>query len=272
MTPEMVLQLGRNALEMTLILAGPVLLFGLIAGLTVAVFQALTQINEMTLIFIPKIARDRAGDRALRAVDAAEADQLHDGAVRGDSRGDAVNGIEALLDAGAHHRRSCWCWRASSAWRCWRRCSARAWCRRACASRVVVFLAVAMLPALASAGPAPELSRSTVALLLALSAETAIGLLLGLVAQFVFGAVQMAGELAGMQMGLGLASLIDPQSHDRVVVLAQWQSALALLLFLAVDGHHMLIQAVAESFRRVPPGAVGLSAAGFGMTVVVRRR
>ncbi len=56
MTPEFVLQLGRNALEMTLILAGPVLLFGLIAGLVVAVFQALTQINEMTLIFIPKIA------------------------------------------------------------------------------------------------------------------------------------------------------------------------------------------------------------------------
>lgn len=56
MTPEMVLQLGRNALEITLILAGPVLLFGLVAGLIVAIFQALTQINEMTLIFIPKIA------------------------------------------------------------------------------------------------------------------------------------------------------------------------------------------------------------------------
>jgi len=56
MTPEMVMQLCRNALEITLILAGPVLLFGLVAGLTVAVFQALTQINEMTLIFIPKIA------------------------------------------------------------------------------------------------------------------------------------------------------------------------------------------------------------------------
>ncbi len=55
MTQEMVLQLGRNALMITLILAGPVLLFGLIAGLVVAVFQALTQINEMTLIFIPKI-------------------------------------------------------------------------------------------------------------------------------------------------------------------------------------------------------------------------
>jgi flagellar biosynthetic protein FliQ len=55
MSPEFVLELGRNALEMTLLLAGPVLLFGLVAGLVVAVFQALTQINEMTLAFIPKI-------------------------------------------------------------------------------------------------------------------------------------------------------------------------------------------------------------------------
>lgn len=55
MTPETVLQLGRNALEMSLILAGPVLAFGLVAGLAVAIFQALTQIHEMTLTFIPKI-------------------------------------------------------------------------------------------------------------------------------------------------------------------------------------------------------------------------
>jgi len=54
-TQETVLQLGRNALEMSMILAGPVLLFGLVAGLIVAVFQALTQIHEMTLTFIPKI-------------------------------------------------------------------------------------------------------------------------------------------------------------------------------------------------------------------------
>lgn len=56
MSPEAVLQIGRNALEMALILAGPILLFGLVAGLAVAVLQALTQINEMTLAFIPKIA------------------------------------------------------------------------------------------------------------------------------------------------------------------------------------------------------------------------
>jgi flagellar biosynthetic protein FliQ len=56
MAVETVMGLGRAALEVTLALAGPVLLFGLVAGLVVSVFQAVTQINEMTLTFIPKIA------------------------------------------------------------------------------------------------------------------------------------------------------------------------------------------------------------------------
>jgi flagellar biosynthetic protein FliR len=134
---------------------------------------------------------------------------------------------------------------------------------------LVVFLAIAMVPATAKAAAAhtAQLASSPVALIVALVIETAIGLLLGAIAQFVFGAVQLAGELAGMQMGFGMASLFDPQTHDRSVVLAQWQSTLALLLFLTVDGHHMLVQAVAESFRRVPPGAVGLGTASLGMTV-----
>jgi flagellar biosynthesis protein FliQ len=55
-----VIALGRSVLELTLALAGPVLLFGLVAGLAVSVFQALTQINEITLTFIPKIAATAA--------------------------------------------------------------------------------------------------------------------------------------------------------------------------------------------------------------------
>ena len=60
MNVETVIAHGRSALELTLALAGPVLLFGLIAGLVVSVFQALTQINEITLTFIPKIAATAA--------------------------------------------------------------------------------------------------------------------------------------------------------------------------------------------------------------------
>jgi flagellar biosynthetic protein FliQ len=55
MTPQMVVAIGREALMVTLMLAGPMLLFGLIVGLAISIFQAVTQINEMTLTFVPKI-------------------------------------------------------------------------------------------------------------------------------------------------------------------------------------------------------------------------
>ena len=55
MTPQTVMALGQGALEMTLMVSAPLLLAALIVGLIVSVFQAATQINEMTLSFIPKL-------------------------------------------------------------------------------------------------------------------------------------------------------------------------------------------------------------------------
>lgn len=55
MTPETVLDVGREALYLTMMLAGPLLLAALVVGLLIGVFQAATQIQEMTLSFIPKL-------------------------------------------------------------------------------------------------------------------------------------------------------------------------------------------------------------------------
>ena len=55
MTPETVMTIGQRALEMTMLLAAPLLLVALVVGLLVGIFQAATQINEMTLSFIPKL-------------------------------------------------------------------------------------------------------------------------------------------------------------------------------------------------------------------------
>ncbi len=55
MTPESVLDIGQRALEVTTLLAGVILIPALVVGLVVAMFQAATQINEMTLTFIPKL-------------------------------------------------------------------------------------------------------------------------------------------------------------------------------------------------------------------------
>ena len=55
MTPESVMTMGRQAMEVTLMVAAPMLLVALVVGLIVSIFQAATQINEMTLSFIPKL-------------------------------------------------------------------------------------------------------------------------------------------------------------------------------------------------------------------------
>ena len=55
MTPETVMTIGQRALEITLLLSAPLLLTALVVGLLVGVVQAATQINEMTLSFIPKL-------------------------------------------------------------------------------------------------------------------------------------------------------------------------------------------------------------------------
>jgi len=55
MTPESVMTLGRQAMEVTLMVSAPLLLVALAVGLVVSIFQAATQINEMTLTFIPKL-------------------------------------------------------------------------------------------------------------------------------------------------------------------------------------------------------------------------
>jgi len=55
MTPETVMTMGRHAMEVTLMVAAPLLLVALVIGLVVSIFQAATQINESTLSFIPKL-------------------------------------------------------------------------------------------------------------------------------------------------------------------------------------------------------------------------
>jgi len=55
MTPEFVTSIGRQTIEVILIVSAPILLVGMVVGLAVSIFQAVTQIQEMTLTFVPKI-------------------------------------------------------------------------------------------------------------------------------------------------------------------------------------------------------------------------
>jgi flagellar biosynthetic protein FliR len=126
---------------------------------------------------------------------------------------------------------------------------------------LVFFIAVAMLPVLPAAAAVDVAAMAPAAYFGDVLREVAIGLAIGLVAQMIFGGVELAGQLSGVQMGIGLGTLIDPHNQDQITSLAQWGNLLALLLFLAIDGHHLLIRAVAESFTTVPI-AGGFPAAG----------
>lgn len=55
MTPDLVISIGKDTVYMVLIIGAPMLLLGMVVGIIIAVFQAATQINEMTLTFVPKI-------------------------------------------------------------------------------------------------------------------------------------------------------------------------------------------------------------------------
>ena len=55
MTPEQVIEIGQTAMQVVVLVAGPMLLAGMVVGLAISIFQAATQINEMTMTFVPKI-------------------------------------------------------------------------------------------------------------------------------------------------------------------------------------------------------------------------
>jgi flagellar biosynthetic protein FliR len=96
-----------------------------------------------------------------------------------------------------------------------------------------------------------------------LMAELMIGLILGLTIKLIFAGIQMAGEFMGYQMGLGMASLFDPQSGVNNTVTAEFNYLVSLLFFLAVDGHHWFFKALVESFREVGPGVLQVRAGLF---------
>jgi flagellar biosynthetic protein FliR len=120
-------------------------------------------------------------------------------------------------------------------------------------TRVVLaaLLAVLVAPTLPLMPPVDLLSPGG-ALLAA--QQVFIGLVMGFLLQLVFSAAVVAGQSLAMTMGLGFAMSVDPQNGVQVPVLSQLYVILATLLFLAVDGHLVLIQALVESFALLPLG------------------
>ncbi len=88
--------------------------------------------------------------------------------------------------------------------------------------------------------------------LLILVQQIVIGVAMGMAMRIVFAMVDLAGELTGLQMGLGFASFFDPQNSTDTALISQYLGIMMTLIFLAMNGHLLVIATLAESFHALP--------------------
>jgi flagellar biosynthesis protein FliR len=100
----------------------------------------------------------------------------------------------------------------------------------------------------------PEPSNYQLLILLyRMAGEVMIGLIIGFAARLIFAGIQMAGDMIGFQMGLSIANVIDPMTSDQVSIITELQYLIAMLLFLAVDAHHIFFSALIQSYSILSP-------------------
>ena len=96
-------------------------------------------------------------------------------------------------------------------------------------------------------------NASLVMFVLMVASEIAVGLLIGFAVRTLFIGIQLAGQIAGFQMGLAIANVVDPASSMQVPILSQFFNLFAMLVFLSINAHYWFIKALTESFFLVPP-------------------
>lgn len=120
--------------------------------------------------------------------------------------------------------------------------------------------------------PLPQVAPDSLPGLGIFAQQLLIGLTMGFALRLIFTAVEMAGELIGLQMGLGFAVFYDPQNAGQMPLIGQFLGVLTTLIFLAVNGHLLMLSALAESFRDLPIGdlpgqGTWLAVAGWGSRI-----
>ncbi|MGO9137359.1 MAG: flagellar biosynthetic protein FliR [Syntrophales bacterium] len=98
-----------------------------------------------------------------------------------------------------------------------------------------------------------NLSSDVVSLVLRMAGEIMIGVMVGFTSRLIFDGIQLAGQLIGFQMGFSIVNVIDPINNEQVSIISQFQYLVAVLIFLVMNGHHIFLYAIGESFRIVPP-------------------
>ncbi|SEB47098.1 flagellar biosynthetic protein FliR [Paenibacillus sp. GP183] len=111
-----------------------------------------------------------------------------------------------------------------------------------------VFMTFIIFAILGTSNPVPMDSQYVLLIL----REILVGVLLGFLVYLFFTAVQTAGSFMDIQIGFGIANVIDPMTGASAPMIGNLKYMIAMLLFLAFDGHHFLIRAIIESYQWIP--------------------
>jgi len=121
-------------------------------------------------------------------------------------------------------------------------------------------ITIALVPVLP---PMPAIPAGSWIGLAIIAQQIVIGVLLGFTLRIAFAAIDVAGELIGLQMSLSFAVLYDPQSGGQTPVLSEFLGMFATLIFLALNGHLLTLSVLTESFRLLPVATTPIAAGGF---------
>jgi flagellar biosynthetic protein FliR len=116
--------------------------------------------------------------------------------------------------------------------------------------------AVAIMPAMTTPGMIPEVAPASAAGLLILAEQMLIGYAMGFSMRLSFAAIDLSGNAFSVQMGLGFATSYDPTSASQTAVVSELVGILALLMFLSIDGHLMILSTLEQSFYALPVGVL----------------
>lgn len=107
--------------------------------------------------------------------------------------------------------------------------------------------------------PKPDYFNNIYEFVLLVLKEFLVGVTIGYVSYLVFSAIYLAGQLIDMQIGFSMVSVLDPMSNIQVPVSSNFYFIISMLIFLSINGHHLLIQALFKSYSLIPLGSAGFS-------------
>jgi flagellar biosynthetic protein FliR len=250
MTPEFVVTFAQEAIKTTILVSMPMLGLGLAVGLIVSIFQAVTQINEMTLTFVPKILIVllallffanwmiehlmvfTTNTTVLYKVMEGFQIQYQEfkpfflilirvGVILFMFPFFNSKVIPVLSKAG-----------------------------------LVLILSIILFPVIDTKGL--EFPNSLYGIFQMIASELIIGMILGILIQLLFEGIRMMGQVVGFQTGFAITNILDPQSGMQVSILSNMAYLSAIVLFLILNGHYILLNAIRDSFQIINVGSLSL--------------